>query len=100
MNLLITSENKPARYLALSINNILCRSLLWPICILGGTMKKFAALLRNLAKDESGQGATEYILLLVVVVALALMFRRQITDTLKEKLDELGSAIGGFTVGN
>lgn len=62
-------------------------------------MKKYAALLKNLAKDESGQGATEYILLLVVVVALAMMFRGKITEALKEKLDELGSAIGGFTVG-
>lgn len=62
-------------------------------------MKKFAALLKNLVKDESGQGATEYILLLVVVVALALMFRGKITEALREKLDELGSAIGGFTVG-
>lgn len=62
-------------------------------------MKKFAALLKNLVKDESGQGATEYILLLVVVVALALMFRGKITEALREKLDELGSAINGFTVG-
>lgn len=62
-------------------------------------MKKSAALLKNLLKDESGQGATEYILLLVVVVALAMMFRGKITEALKEKLDELGGAIGGFTVG-
>jgi Flp pilus assembly pilin Flp len=56
------------------------------------------ALLKNLWKDESGQGATEYILLLVVVVALGLLFRQRITDTLSAKLEELGSAIGGFTV--
>jgi Flp pilus assembly pilin Flp len=54
------------------------------------------ALMKNLWKDESGQGATEYILLLVVVVALALMFRQKITDTLKDKLAELGDAIGAF----
>ncbi len=54
------------------------------------------ALMKNLLKDESGQGATEYILLLVVVVALAMIFRTKITETLKEKLDELGSAIGAF----
>lgn len=57
------------------------------------------SLLKNLWKDESGQGATEYILLLVVVVALALMFRGKITETLKSKLEELGSAIGSFQVG-
>lgn len=58
------------------------------------------AMLKNLWKDESGQGATEYILLLVVVVALALMFRGKITETLTAKLDELGSAIGGFSPNN
>jgi Flp pilus assembly pilin Flp len=62
-------------------------------------MKKVTAMLKNLWKDESGQGATEYILLLVVVVALAILFRGKITDTLTQKLSELGSAIGGFTVG-
>jgi Flp pilus assembly pilin Flp len=68
--------------------------------IAGGLpMKKLSAALKNLWKDESGQGATEYILLLVVVVALALMFRGKITEALKEKLDELGSAIGAFQVG-
>jgi Flp pilus assembly pilin Flp len=69
----------------------------------GLPMKKFSALMKNqiqrLWNDESGQGATEYILLLVVVVALALMFRGKITDALKQKLDELGSAIGAFQVG-
>lgn len=63
-------------------------------------MKKYASLLKKLMKDESGQGATEYILLLVVVVALALMFRGQITTALRAKLEELGGAIGGFTVGD
>lgn len=61
-------------------------------------MKKMKTALMKLWKDESGQGATEYILLLVVVVALALMFRQSITDTISTKLSELGSSIGGFTV--
>ncbi len=56
------------------------------------------ALLKNLWKDESGQGATEYILLLVVVVALGMLFRGRITETLTAKLEELGGAIGAFTV--
>jgi len=58
------------------------------------------AMLKNLWKDESGQGATEYILLLVVVVALALMFRGKITETLTAKLDDLGRAIGEFSPNN
>ena len=61
-------------------------------------MKKATSLFKNLWKDESGQGATEYILLLVVVVALALMFRGKITETLSAKLEELGGAINGFNV--
>jgi Flp pilus assembly pilin Flp len=62
-------------------------------------MKTPTSVLKNLWKDESGQGATEYILLLVVVVALALMFRGKITTALQDKLAELGSAIGAFQVG-
>lgn len=61
-------------------------------------MKKASALLKTLWKDESGQGATEYILLLVVVVALALLFREKITGIVQGKLGELGDAIQGFTV--
>lgn len=53
--------------------------------------------MKNLWKDESGQGATEYILLLVVVVALALLFRGRIQNIVSSKLEELGSAIGGFS---
>ncbi|MBX3020610.1 MAG: hypothetical protein KF799_02945 [Bdellovibrionales bacterium] len=62
-------------------------------------MKKYAALFKKLMKDESGQGATEYILLLVVVVALALMFRNQISAAFSAKLSELSSSIQGFTGG-
>jgi Flp pilus assembly pilin Flp len=58
-------------------------------------MKKFA---KALWKDESGQGATEYILLLVVVVAIALMFRTQITEALKSRLADLSTSLGAFTV--
>jgi Flp pilus assembly pilin Flp len=60
------------------------------------TMKKLATLLKNLWKDESGQGATEYILLLVVVVALAMIFKDSITNTIKEKLAQISGDIGGF----
>ena len=62
-------------------------------------MKKTSALMKSLWNDESGQGATEYILLLVVVVALATMFRNSITETIKGKLADLNGKIGGFTGG-
>lgn len=64
-------------------------------------MKKVSAqitsLMKSLVNDESGQGATEYILLLVVVVALATLFRDKITTAISSKLEELQSKIGGFT---
>ncbi len=49
-------------------------------------MKK---VLKKFWKDESAQGKTEYILLLVIVVGLVLMFKGQITETLKGKIGEL-----------
>jgi len=59
-------------------------------------MKKFAAVMKSLWKDESGQGATEYVLLVVVVVALVGLFRQQIMDALREKLGQLSQSIIGF----
>lgn len=60
-------------------------------------MKKLTTLMKNLVKDESGQGGTEYVLLLVVVVALVMMFKEQIRGALGEKLEQLSSSIKGFT---
>lgn len=60
-------------------------------------MNKFAAVLKNLWKDQSGQGATEYVLLVVVVVALVGLFRQQIMDALRQKLTDLSASITGFT---
>lgn len=55
--------------------------------------------LRRMIEDESGQGATEYILLLVVVVAIAMLFRDKIQAIVSAKVGELGSSIGSFNVG-
>jgi Flp pilus assembly pilin Flp len=60
-------------------------------------MKKFTAVMKNLWKDQSGQGATEYVLLVVVVVALVVLFRDRIQAALGEKLGQLASDITGFT---
>jgi len=61
-------------------------------------MKTLKKTLKDLWNDESGQGATEYILLLVVVVAIALLFRKQIQETIETKLNDLGTAISGFNI--
>lgn len=60
-------------------------------------MKKATALMKNLWNDEGGQGATEYILLLVVVVAIALIFKDRLKGMVTEKLGQLANDIGGFT---
>jgi Flp pilus assembly pilin Flp len=60
-------------------------------------MKAISALAFNLWNDESGQGATEYILLLVVVVALAMVFKQRIMAIVQEKLTALAGDIAGFT---
>lgn len=60
-------------------------------------MKKLTTFAKKLWNDESGQGATEYILLLVIVVALAFMFRNKISSVMSGKLEELGGSITGFT---
>lgn len=63
-------------------------------------MKKFKNFSRKLLKNQSGQGATEYILLLVVVVALVIMFKGKIQTTVNEKIGELQSLIGSVSGSN
>lgn len=58
-------------------------------------MKNF---IKSLWKDESAQGATEYILLLVVVVGLALMFKGQIRGQVDKLITQLGDGLGQFKV--
>ncbi|MNJ93516.1 hypothetical protein D3C87_111980 [compost metagenome] len=55
---------------------------------------KFKNFSKKLLKNQSGQGATEYILLLVVVVALVIMFKDQIKTTVSGKISELQGMIG------
>ncbi len=51
----------------------------------------------NLWNDESAQGATEYILILAIVVGLAMVFGKQIKDILQTKMGSISQAITGFT---
>lgn len=62
-------------------------------------MKSFKKLMVDLWRDESAQGATEYILLLVAVVAVVMMFREKIQSVLKDKLDDLSGSINTFKTG-
>lgn len=53
--------------------------------------KNIKAFSKKLFKNERGQGATEYILLLVVVVAIVLIFKKQIKDTVTQQIEGLSS---------
>ncbi len=59
-------------------------------------MKKIKEFSKKFIQDESAQGATEYILLLVVVVAIAILFRSQIQQIVSDKIGELQGAISSF----
>ncbi|MBC7457179.1 MAG: hypothetical protein H7235_02795 [Bdellovibrionaceae bacterium] len=54
-------------------------------------------LRKNLLKSNAGQGATEYILLLVVIVGLVVAFGPKIKDAVRTKADKLGGEITNFT---
>ena len=50
-------------------------------------------LRKNILKSRAGQGATEYILLLVVVVGLVMIFKDKIRGIMDGKVTELGNNI-------
>ncbi len=52
--------------------------------------KQFFKLLR---KSKKGQGATEYILLLVAVVAMIMIFKEQITGKMRDLVGNVSSQI-------
>lgn len=60
-------------------------------------MKSVKSFSKRLFKNQAGQGATEYILLLVVVVALVMMFKEQIKTAVGDKLGTLQQSIQGFS---
>lgn len=47
-------------------------------------------------KDESAQGATEYILILVAVVTVAFLFKTKIMEFVEKRLTGLGSGLDKF----
>lgn len=53
-------------------------------------------VLKKLWNDESAQGATEYILMLVIVVGIAVMFKDKIKTIIGGKIDQLAGDIGSF----
>ena len=58
-------------------------------------MKNIKKFISTLWKDESAQGATEYILLLVAVVAVVLLFKDKIMGIVTDMIGSLQGKIGG-----
>lgn len=54
-------------------------------------------LRKNLIKNQSGQGATEYILLLVVVVGLVMLFGPRIKQAVTDKMGNLETGMESIT---
>ncbi len=59
-------------------------------------MRNFKTKFKEILKDESAQGMTEYVLLVMVVVAIVILFKDNIKEVIKSKMNDLGSSIGGF----
>lgn len=56
-------------------------------------MSKF---LQSLYIEEDAQGATEYILMLVIVVGIAVMFKDKIMSIIGTKISTTGEQINNF----
>lgn len=56
-------------------------------------VQKIKTSLSHFAKDESGQGSAEYILLIALVVAVIMMFGPRIKDAISAKTGQLEGQI-------
>jgi Flp pilus assembly pilin Flp len=59
-------------------------------------MKNFKKKFNEMVKDESAQGMTEYVLLVMVVVAIVILFKDSIKEAISGKMEQLKGQIGGF----
>jgi Flp pilus assembly pilin Flp len=59
-------------------------------------MKKLKNFAKTLWNDEGGQGMAEYVLLLVIIVAIVFAFKDKIKSAITTKMDSVGSDINGF----
>ena len=59
-------------------------------------MKTLNNFMKNLWQDESGQGMAEYVLLIVVILAIALIFKKQLVGMVSKKLDSVGGVMDSF----
>lgn len=64
----------------------------------GEIMKSIQKFAKRLWNDESGQGMAEYVLLIVVVVTVAYVFKDKIKNMVSSKMDSVSSDFNGFSV--
>ena len=50
-------------------------------------------ILKKLWQDESGQGATEYILIMVVLAVIIFAFREQLGELIAERTDQVSGKL-------
>ncbi len=60
-------------------------------------MKNFKSKVFAILKDESAQGMAEYALLLVVILAIAGIFRNQISKAVTDKMSKISSDLTNFS---
>lgn len=58
-------------------------------------MNKIKNTLKQLWQDESGQGATEYMLLLAVLIVIVMVFRNKIKEIIAARTGEVGEKLQG-----
>jgi Flp pilus assembly pilin Flp len=59
--------------------------------------KQVHSFFKRLWKDESAQGMTEYILLVVVVIGLVIMFKGRIKTAMEGKMAEVEKGMSDVT---
>lgn len=57
------------------------------------TLNHIKSVAKKLWNDESAQGATEYILLLVVVIGMVLAFKDKIKNVISGKVEQISGKI-------
>ena len=62
-------------------------------------MKSLKNFSKRFLKNERGQGMVEYILLLVIVVAVVTIFKKPLMEMVSGKIEELKGAVGSITTG-
>ena len=59
-------------------------------------LQKEAEKIKNILKDQSGMSVIELLLILVVIIALVLIFKNQLTDLVNTSFEKITSESAGI----